>query len=100
MAYGLRCFNAGGYLTFDTTTMSSYLKVSASGSVTVPGNSTSATITATAVDYIYVWTGAPPTSTSDSIADRYAITSKLTNSFKIQNTTSSSRTYDYIAFTR
>lgn len=100
MSYGLKCFNQGGYITFDTDIMSSYLKVSATGSVTLTANSTSSTITANDVDYIYVWSGPTSSSIGNTIADRYEITSKLTNSFKIKNLKNYSQTFDYIAFTR
>jgi hypothetical protein len=100
MSYGLKCFNASGYITFDTETMSSYLKVTATGSVTIQGNSLSSTITAEGVDYIYVWSGPSPTSVGNTIAERYEIASKLTNSFRIRNLTSTQQTFDYIAFTR
>jgi hypothetical protein len=99
MAYGLKCFDANGYVTFDSTVMDTFLKVTSSGNVTVSAGSTSAAITANEVDYIYVWPG-QVSSYSESAAEKYNITDKLTNSFKIQNPTSSSKTYYYIAFTR
>jgi hypothetical protein len=99
MAYGLKCLNVSGYTTFDSTVLTSFLKVTASGTVTVAGSSTSATIVANEVDYIYVWTGEINTY-SETAADRYQITNRLTNSFKIQNLKTVSRTFYYIAFTR
>lgn len=99
MAYGLRCFDASGYVTFDTTLLASYLKVSASGTVTLSGNALSSAITADEVDYIYVWSG-PTTDVDDTVADRYQIESRLTNSFKIRNLKSTQQTFNYIAFTR
>lgn len=99
MAYGLKCFDASGYVTFDTTLLASYLKISASGTVTLSGNALSSTITAEGVDYIYVWSG-PTTSITNTVADRYQIESRLTNSFKIRNLRSTQQTFNYIAFTR
>ena len=99
MAYGLKCFDASGYVTFDTTLLASYLKISASGTVTLSANALSATITADDVDYIYVWSG-PTTSIDNTVADRYQIESRLTNSFKIRNLSSTQQTFNYIAFTR
>jgi len=103
MAYGLRCFSVGtAYITseivFDSTAMDDYLKVTNAGQVSFGSGSTSAAITAEAVDFIHVY-AAPSTSNNYSIADEYEIVNRTTNSFKIKRTGSTS-TFFFIAFTR
>lgn len=99
MAYGLKCFSPQGYTSFDSSAMLNFLKVITSGTVTVSGSSTSPTISAPSLDYIYIWSG-EVTQFNDSTADRYEIVNRTSSSFRIRNKKTSSRTFYYIAFTR
>ena len=101
MAYGLRCYSASGYLTFDSGIMPNYLKVSASGAVTLAAGVTSSVITAAAVDYIYVYFSETTLQTNIRNADRYEVLSQTATSFTIKNTDPSRQeTYYYIVFVR
>ena len=93
MAYGLRIFSPGTYnpIQFDSTTYTRFPKVVASGTLTLAGNTTSSSITATGYDAVYV------TNPSVNVLVPITIT-RSSNSFTIRNNTSTSRTFAYVAF--
>ena len=100
MPYGLRCFSASGYLTFDSAVMPNYLKTSASGAVTLAGGATSAAIAAADLDYVYVYFSTPAEYVNERNADRYEVLSQTATSFAIKNISARSETFYYVAFVR
>jgi len=102
MAYGLKCWSTGTayvapVVVFDSTTMDSYLKVTAAGKFVGPG--TSPVISADGLYQVYVF-ATPPSYVPNNynLADQYDIINKTSNSFKIQ--AYSAQHFSYIAFTR
>jgi len=79
--------------------MDDFLKVTASGEVSLAAGVTSANIIAVAVDYIYVYEAPTPSLTSP-VVDNYEILNRITDGFKIKNTATSSQVFFYVAFTR
>ena len=100
MAYGLRCYSASGYLVFDSSVMPNYLKVSASGAVSLGAGATSGVISAPDLNYVYVYFSTPVLQVNETNSDRYEILSQTASSFKIRNKSSRSETFKYVAFVR
>ena len=93
MAYGLRILSAGTYnpIQFDSTTYARFPKVVASGTITIAGNTTSSSITATGNNAVSV------TNPSVNVITPITVT-RSSNSFTIRNNTSTSRVFAYVAF--
>lgn len=100
MAYGLRCFSQSGYLVFDSSIMPNYLKVCASGSITLNGGATSGVISAPDLSYVYVYFSSPVLSINSSNSDRYEVVSQTSSSFKVKNTSNNGQTFNYVALVR
>jgi len=79
MSYGLKCYTAGGYLSFDADQMDSFVRVIVSGHQYFSQGGASATIDAPGYDYVYTFCPASPSNRRSHRIDR------LSNSFVITN---------------
>lgn len=99
MAFGLKCFSPGQYVTFDSTSQTRYFKVTVSGEVTLSGGSTSSTIAATDLRYVLVFFVNTSFSGLGAKAEQYTILNQTTTGFRIRNDTTQSKTFFYVGFT-